>query len=82
MITVFTKTDCLMFNLGEIDKEIEFAKIFTYHKENTEKRIDILHPTKGKVRIFPKECTLRLENRRYVENDTEYINNFINQLYK
>ena len=71
-----------MFNLGGFDKEIEFAKIFTYHKENTEKRIDILHPTKNKIRIFPKECTLRLENRRYVENDTESINNFIKQLFK
>lgn len=83
MITIFTENDCLMFNFGGFDREIDFAATFEALKkdESTTKKIKVMHPEKGNVLIDPKKSTIKLEKRRYVENDAEAIDNFFQSLY-
>ena len=84
MVTVFTKDECIQFNLKDMETEKSFVSSLKYHMKNdTNKDLKINSKQfKGGVkRISPDDVTdVYWENREYDESVGNEIDRLINEL--
>lgn len=80
MITILTKTDCIMFNLGSPEIELHFCSIFMMLKGHPGKKMLIMNSSIGRVEVIPADSEIIFEDRKYIEADGEAIEILTNQI--
>lgn len=78
MITILTKTDCIMFNLGT--EELQFCSLFNQLKAYPGKHVRLLNVSPEPVEVIPAESEIMYEDRKYIEADGEAIEVLTNQI--
>jgi hypothetical protein len=78
MITIITKTECIMFNLGTEEKQ--FCALFEQMKTYPGKHVRLLNVSPEPVDVIPAESEVIYEDREYIEADGEAIEVLTNQI--
>lgn len=64
MITIFTPSDLIMFNMGDEQRELDFCSHFSKLK-STQQKISIRNTSKGTVTVSPSQCSIQYEDRKF-----------------